>query len=144
MDACRVAGNQSISGGICKGSLKDQKGTGLDEDKSLSMRKSQDFRRQRNVQDGVSGCPQSPIAGLGSWDRGRWPKMMPLNLAEPGEEQMIRKIGGSPEVRKHLADLGFIAGGTATVVSALNGNLIVKVKESRVALSEELARKIMV
>ena len=70
--------------------------------------------------------------------------MMPLNLAEPGEEQMIRKIGGSPEVRKHLEDLGFIAGGTATVVSALNGNLIVKVKESRVALSEELARKIMV
>ena len=70
--------------------------------------------------------------------------MMPLNLAAPGEEQLIRKIGGSPEVRKHLEDLGFIAGGTATVVSALNGNLIVKVKESRVALSEELARKIMV
>ena len=77
-------------------------------------------------------------------DCGRWPKMMPLNLAAPGEEQLIRKIGGSPEVRKHLADLGFIAGGVATVISALNGNLIVKVKESRVALSEELARKIMV
>ena len=70
--------------------------------------------------------------------------MMPLNLAMPGEELLIRKVGGSPEVRKHLEDLGFIAGGTAIVVSALNGNLIVKVKESRVALSEELARKIMV
>ncbi|MBO7532823.1 MAG: ferrous iron transport protein A [Victivallales bacterium] len=70
--------------------------------------------------------------------------MMPLNLAMPGEELLIRKVGGSPEVRKHLEDMGFIAGGTTTVVSALNGNLIVKVKESRVALSEELARKIMV
>ena len=70
--------------------------------------------------------------------------MMPLNLAMPGEELLIRKVSGSPEVRKHLEDMGFIAGGTATVVSALNGNLIVKVKESRVALSEELARKIMV
>ena len=70
--------------------------------------------------------------------------MMPLNLAMPGEELLIRKVGGLPEVRKHLEDMGFIAGGTATVVSALNGNLIVKVKESRVALSEELARKIMV
>ena len=70
--------------------------------------------------------------------------MMPLNLAMPGEELLIRKVGGSSEVRKHLEDMGFIAGGTATVVSALNGNLIVKVKESRVALSEELARKIMV
>ena len=47
--------------------------------------------------------------------------MMPLNLAALGEEQLIRKVGGSPEVRKHLADLGFIAGGTTTVVSALNG-----------------------
>ena len=70
--------------------------------------------------------------------------MMPLNLAMPGEELLIRKVGGSPEVRKHLEDMGFIAGGTATVVSAMNGNLIVKVKESRIALSEELARKIMV
>ena len=70
--------------------------------------------------------------------------MMPLNLAALGEEQLIRKVGGSPEVRKHLEDMGFIAGGAATVISALNGNLIVKVKESRVALSAELARKIMV
>lgn len=70
--------------------------------------------------------------------------MMPLTLAGIGTEQLIRKVGGSPEVRKHLEDLGFVAGGSATVVSALGGNVIVKVKESRVAISEEMARKIMV
>ncbi len=70
--------------------------------------------------------------------------MMPLNLAEPGEEVMVHKVGGSPEIKKHLEDLGFVAGGTVTVVSALGGNIIVKVKESRVAVSEEMARKIMV
>ena len=70
--------------------------------------------------------------------------MMPLTLADIGTEQLSRKVGGSPEVRKHLEDLGFVAGGSATVVSALGGNVIVKVKESRVAISEEMARKIMV
>ena len=70
--------------------------------------------------------------------------MMPLTLADIGTEQLIRKVGGSPEVSKHLEDLGFVAGGSATVVSALGGNLIVKVKESRVAISEEMARKIMI
>ena len=70
--------------------------------------------------------------------------MMPLTLADIGTEQLIRKVGGSPEVRKHLEDLGVVAGGSATVVSALGGNVIVKVKESRVAISEEMARKIMV
>lgn len=70
--------------------------------------------------------------------------MMPLTLADIGTEQLIRKVGGSPEVRKHLEDLGFVVGGSATVVSALGGNVIVKVKESRVAISEEMARKIMV
>ena len=64
--------------------------------------------------------------------------MMPLALADMGTENIIRRIGGSPEVRKHLEDLGFVAGGSATVVSSLGGNLIVKVKESRVAISEEL------
>ena len=54
--------------------------------------------------------------------------MMPLTLADIGTEQLIRKVGGSPEVRKHLEDLGFVAGGSATVVSALGGNVIVKVK----------------
>jgi len=70
--------------------------------------------------------------------------MMPLVLSEPGEAQIIKKIGGSPEVKQHLADLGFNVGGEVSVVSMLGGNLIVKVKESRVAVSEELARKIMV
>ena len=70
--------------------------------------------------------------------------MMPLPLANIGEEYLIRKVGGSPEVKKHLEDLGFVAGGTATLITVLNGNVIVKVKEARVAISEELARKIMV
>ena len=70
--------------------------------------------------------------------------MMPLSLAAIGEEAMIRKVGGNPEVKKHLEDLGFTAGGTVTVVSALGGNIIVKIKESRVAISEEMARRIMI
>lgn len=70
--------------------------------------------------------------------------MMPLMLAEPGEENIIRKVGGNPEMKKHLEDLGFVAGGTVTVVSEINGNLIVNVKESRVAISREMAGKIMV
>ena len=70
--------------------------------------------------------------------------MMPLALANPGEENLIRKVGGSPEVKNHLEDLGFVAGGTATVVATLGGNIIVKIKESRIAISEEMARKIMI
>ena len=70
--------------------------------------------------------------------------MMPLALADMGSENIIRHIGGSPEVRKHLEDLGFVAGDTVTIVSSMNGNVIVKVKESRVAISEEMARKIMI
>ena len=70
--------------------------------------------------------------------------MMPLTLASPEEEYIIKKIGGKPEVKKHLEDMGFVAGGLVTVVSSLNGNVIVKVKEARVAISEEMARKIMV
>ena len=70
--------------------------------------------------------------------------MMPLPLANVGEEYLIRKVGGSPEVKKHLEDLGFVAGGTATLITVLNGTVIVKVKEARVAISEEMARKIMV
>ena len=65
---------------------------------------------------------------------------MPLCYANPGEESVIRKIGGSPEVKKHLENLGFVVGGTATVITSLNGNVIVKVKESRVAIDEEMAR----
>ena len=70
--------------------------------------------------------------------------MMPLAPANIGEEYMIRRVSGNPEVKKHLEDLGFTAGGSITVVSALGGNIIVKVKESRVAISEEMARKIMI
>lgn len=70
--------------------------------------------------------------------------MMPLALADIGEENLILRVGGSPEVKKHLEDLGFVAGSTVSVVSSLGGNVIVRVKESRVAISEEMARKIMV
>ena len=70
--------------------------------------------------------------------------MMPLCYADPGEESVIRKIGGSPEVKRHLENLGFAAGGTATVIASLNGNVIVKVKESRVAMDGDMARKIMI
>ena len=70
--------------------------------------------------------------------------MMPLIYAENGRPQIIKKIGGSPEVKKHLEDLGFNVGGQISVVNTLGGNLIVKIKESRVAVSDELARKIMV
>ena len=70
--------------------------------------------------------------------------MMPLALANIAEENLIHKVGGSPEMKKHLEDLGFTAGGTVTVVASLGGNIIVKIKESRVAISEEMARKIMI
>lgn len=72
------------------------------------------------------------------------PVMMPLALADAGRENIIRKIGGSPEVKKHLENLGFVVGGTVTVVNTLGGNLIVNVKESRVAIDREMARKIMI
>ena len=70
--------------------------------------------------------------------------MMPLGLSDAGEENIILKIGGSPDVKKHLEDLGFTVGGTVTVVNRLGENVIVKVKESRIAISDEMARKIMV
>ena len=70
--------------------------------------------------------------------------MMPLVFAQKDEPQIIKKIGGSPEVKKHLEELGFNVGGEVSVVSSVGTNLIVKVKESRVAISDELARRIMV
>ena len=70
--------------------------------------------------------------------------MMPLVFAEAGEEIIIKKVGGTPEIKKHLEDLGFVAGGTVSVVSEIGGNLIVNVKDSRVAVSREMAQKIMV
>ncbi len=70
--------------------------------------------------------------------------MMPLSLANVGENNIIKKIGGKPEVKKHLENLGFVVGGNVQVVSTLGGNVIVNVKEARVAISEEMARKIMI
>ncbi len=70
--------------------------------------------------------------------------MMPLTLANAGEENIIKKVGGNPGTRKFLENLGFIAGGTVTVISEISGNVIVNVKESRVAVSKEMAQKIMV
>ena len=69
---------------------------------------------------------------------------MPLCFAPEGEENVIKRIGGLPEVRQHLADLGFVVGGTVKVVTTLNGNVIVNVKETRVAISQEMAQKIMI
>lgn len=70
--------------------------------------------------------------------------MMPLIFADKDEPQIIKKIGGNPEVKKHLEDLGFNVGGQVSVISTIGKNLIVKVKESRIAVSDELAKKIMI
>lgn len=70
--------------------------------------------------------------------------MMPLAFAGIGESNTIRKIGGSPEVKKHLESLGFVVGSDVSVVNSLAGNVIVSVKGARVAISREMAGKIMV
>ena len=70
--------------------------------------------------------------------------MMPLNFASVGDELIIQRIGGKPDVQKHLENLGFVVGSAVKLITALNGNVIVQVKETRVAISEEMARKIMV
>ncbi|MGN0631774.1 MAG: ferrous iron transport protein A [Ruminococcus sp.] len=70
--------------------------------------------------------------------------MMPLTLANAGEENIIKKVGGNPDTRKFLENLGFVAGGMVTVISEIGGNVIVNVKDSRVAVSKEMACKIMV
>lgn len=69
---------------------------------------------------------------------------MPLTFAKTGEENIIRKIGGTAEVKKHLSDLGFVVGGTVTVVNTLGGNMIVNVKNSRVAIDKQMANKIII
>ena len=69
--------------------------------------------------------------------------MMPLILADTGEETIIKRVGGSPDMKKHLEDMGFVAGGAVTVMNTIGGNLIVKIKETRVAISKEMASKIM-
>ena len=70
--------------------------------------------------------------------------MMPLTLANIGEKNIIKHIGGSPKVKKHLENLGFVVGGEATLITSMAGNVIVNVKETRVAVSREMAQKIMV
>ncbi len=70
--------------------------------------------------------------------------MLPLAMANIGEENIIKRIGGKPEVKQHLADLGFVVGGTVSIITRLGENVIVNVKESRVAISAEMAQKIMV
>ena len=70
--------------------------------------------------------------------------MMPLVFANPGEDLIVNKVGGSKEVKKHLENLGFVAGETIQVLNTIEGNLIVVVKNVRLALSKEMAQKIMV
>lgn len=70
--------------------------------------------------------------------------MMPLTLAEIGKETTIRRIGGNKEIKGHLEDLGFVPGGAVTVLSTLGGNVIVRIKESRLALGREMAQRILV
>ena len=70
--------------------------------------------------------------------------MMPLMMAEAGKENSIKKVGGKTEVRKFLENLGFVPGAKVTVVSANGGSIIVNIKESRIAISREMAGKIMV
>ena len=70
--------------------------------------------------------------------------MMPLTLTKPGETVVIRKVTGKDEIRQHLAELGFVVDGMVTVVSELAGNLILQVKDSRVALDKTLASRIMI
>ncbi|MBS7165760.1 MAG: ferrous iron transport protein A [Anaerobutyricum hallii] len=70
--------------------------------------------------------------------------MLPLTMASQGEPVIIKKIGGKQETKKFLETLGFVVGGTVTVVSEINGNMIVNVKDSRVAIGKDMANKIMV
>lgn len=70
--------------------------------------------------------------------------MMPLSMMSTGKETIIKKVGGKEETRRFLENLGFVTGGTVTVVSEIGGNLIVDVKNSRVAIGRDMANKIMV
>ena len=70
--------------------------------------------------------------------------MMPLTMAKVGEPNTIKRIGGREETKKFLENLGFVTGGVVTVVSEISGNMIVNVKDSRVALGKDMANKIMI
>ena len=75
---------------------------------------------------------------------GKGDTMMPLTVADAGTDYIVKRIGGKPEVKKHLENLGFIVGTGVSVITIIGGNVIVKVKESRVAISREMAQKIMI
>ena len=70
--------------------------------------------------------------------------MMPLVLANVGEPQIVKRIGGNPETKRHLEDLGFTVGGEVCIVTTLGGNVIVRIKNSRIAVNAEMARHIMI
>ncbi len=70
--------------------------------------------------------------------------MMPLTLAKTGEEISVKKIGGNPEIRQFLENLGFVPGSRITVITETSGNVIVNIKQSRIAISREMASKIMI
>ena len=69
---------------------------------------------------------------------------MPLTLAAVGEENIIKRIWGKQEVKAHLENLGFVVGGAVTIINTIGGNVIVNVKESRIAISKETAQRIMI
>ena len=69
---------------------------------------------------------------------------MPLTMAREGEVTSIKRVGGKEEVRRHLGNMGFVPGTNVTVISVNNGNVIVNVKDARVAISKEMANKIMI
>jgi len=71
-------------------------------------------------------------------------EMMPLSMVKEGEPNVIKKVGGKEETRRFLENLGFVCGGTVTVVSQIGGNLIVNIKDSRVAIGKDMANRIMV
>ena len=70
--------------------------------------------------------------------------MMPLSMMEAGKPNVIKKVGGKEETRRFLENLGFVVGGTVTVISETDGNMIVNVKDSRVAIGKDMANKIMI
>ena len=69
---------------------------------------------------------------------------MPLTMAQPGERNFIKRVGGGPETRQFLESLGFVAGGAVSVISRTGGNVILEVKGTRVAVNREMAAKIMI
>lgn len=70
--------------------------------------------------------------------------MIPLTLADAGTDNIIKKVGGNPEVKKHLEDMGFVVGANVNLINSIGGNVIVSVKDVRVAISREMAQRIMV